>query len=327
MLSRRKLLGSIAATTLAAPSFSTASFGQANFPSQTITLICPFATGSGADVWARYYANKLKEVSGATTIVENKVGAGGLIASQYVARAKPDGYTLYVIPGANVLGSAPHVFKQLPFDPVNDFEHVTTMAKTVLLLLVSANSPYKTVDDLVADLKKKGDKGSYASVSNTSLAVSELFKAAFDLQTVEVKFPAFAPAINEMNSGNISFVFLDGAQSLGHLTEGRMRALAQTTAERTSGLPNIPGAREAGIKNMDIALWWSVHLPKGTPQAIVSKYEEWFDKITASADVQKFLADSGTSPFPGNSKQLKALLEEEIKNWGTYARLAKIVPQ
>ena len=106
-----------------------------------------------------------------------------------------------------------------------------------------------------------------------------------------------------------------------------MRALAQTTAERTSGLPNIPGAREAGIKNMDIALWWSVHLPKGTPQAIVSKYEEWFDKITASADVQKFLADSGTSPFPGNSKQLKALLEEEIKNWGTYARLAKIVPQ
>lgn len=324
MLNRRTLLGSIAATTLVTPRLS---FAQAAFAPSSITMVCPFATGSGADVWSRFFANKLKDVSGITTIVENKVGAAGLIASQYVAKAKPDGHIVYMIPGANVLGSAPHLFKQLPFDPVNDFTHVTTVAKTVLVLLVPANSPYKTTADLVADLKAKGDKASYASVSNTSLAISELFKAAFDLQTVEVKFPSFAPVINEMNSGNISFVFLDGAQSLGHLESGRMRALFQTTAERTSGLPDIPGARESGVKDMDIALWWSVHLPKDTPQAIVSQYEKWFAAIMASEDTKKFLATSGTSPFPGNPKQLKALLEEEIKKWGVYARLAKIVPQ
>src|SRR5439155_26034885 len=124
--------------------------------------------GSGADIIVRFYARKLQEAIGKTVIVENKVGSFGNIANEYVARSKPDGYTVYVAP-ANLLAIAPHLYTKLAYDPVNDFEHITALLKLPFLLTVAADSPYKTVADLVADLKAKGDKASYGSVSTVSL--------------------------------------------------------------------------------------------------------------------------------------------------------------
>ena len=251
----------------------------------------------------------------------------GSIASEYVARSKPDGYTIYIIPGMNVFASAPYVFKKLPYDPVNDFEHIGTLAKLPLLLVVSADSPYRSVADLVKHLKEKGDKASYASVSNTSLFCSELFKANFGLNTVEVKFRDFPTALNELNTDAVSFTYLDAPQALGHLREGRIRALVATTAERTAALPDVPGAKESGISNMDIPFWWSVHVAKGTPQPILDKLEAWFAEITASGDTAKFLSEGGMSPFPGNSAALKQLLIRDTGRWAEYAKIAKLEPQ
>jgi tripartite-type tricarboxylate transporter receptor subunit TctC len=161
MLSRRELLRTAAVASLATPSIARLSFAEDAWPSREIHAICGFPPGTGADIFVRFYAKKLQEVAGKTVIVENKTGAFGNIASEYVVRSKPDGYTVFIAPGSSFLAAAPSLFKKLNFDPVNDFEHVTTLAKIPFLLVVSGNSPYKTVAELVTYLKQQGDKASY----------------------------------------------------------------------------------------------------------------------------------------------------------------------
>ena len=175
MFSRREVLrwSSLAATL---PIMSTPAFSQA-WPAKDIHLICLFAPGTSPDTLTRVLAKSLQEVSKQNVIVENKVGAFGNIATEAVAKSKPDGYTLFIAPGSSFLAAAPSMFKKLPFDPVNDFEHITTLSKLPFLLLVAADSPYKTVAELVEELKKRGDKGSYGSAANTGLISSELLKA------------------------------------------------------------------------------------------------------------------------------------------------------
>ncbi|HVG51458.1 MAG TPA: tripartite tricarboxylate transporter substrate-binding protein, partial [Xanthobacteraceae bacterium] len=149
MISRRKLLQSAAVASVAMPYVGREAFAQADWPARDIHAICGFPPGTGADIFVRHYARKLQEASGRNIIVENKTGAFGAIASEYVARSKPDGYTIFIAPGSSFLAAAPSLFKKLPFDPVNDFEHVTTLSKLPFILIVSGDSPYKNVADLV----------------------------------------------------------------------------------------------------------------------------------------------------------------------------------
>src|SRR5262245_49082039 len=193
MLTRRTALGSLLAASTASLIRADA-YGQDAYPSKPIHSICSFTPGSGADIIVRFYSNKLQEVCGKPVIVENKVGAAGNLGTEYVARSKPDGYTIYICPAANVLASAPYFFKNLNFDPVEDFEHVATLHKAPLLLVVSADSPYKTVADLVADLKVKGDKVGFGGISNSATVCCEMFKAQFGLNTAEVRFRDFPSA-------------------------------------------------------------------------------------------------------------------------------------
>ena len=325
MPSRRRFLRSAAAWA-AIPLLPTELLAQdANYPSRDIHLICMFPPGTGADIFVRFYGEKLQRAAGRTVIVDNKAGAFGNIATEFVARAKPDGYTLYIAPGSSVLAGAPSLFKKLSFDPINDFEHVTTLSKLPFILLVAADGPYKTVADLVADLRQKGDKGSYGSTANTGLISSELFKQSFGLQTVEVKYRDAAGLLNDLIGGNIAFGHIDAAAAVGLISNGKVRALATSSKDRFVSLPDIPSASETGI-NSDIIAWWSVHTPKGTPKPILDKLEAWFNKIAVDEDVKKFLATSGSDPFPGNSTMLRDLLVKETRAWADYVKLAKIEP-
>ena len=186
MLSRRQVLTSSLGAALATPAVNRL-MAQEAWPAREIHAICMFPPGTGADILIRFYAKKLQDAVGKTVVVENKVGAFGNIATEYVARSKPDGYTIYIAP-ANLLAIAPHLYTKLNYDPLNDFEHVTTLFRLPFILTVAGNGPYKNVADLVAYLKEKGDKASYGSVSTVSLVSAELFKANFGLQTVEVKY-------------------------------------------------------------------------------------------------------------------------------------------
>ncbi len=327
MLSRRELLRSSAAASLAMPLAGNAAFAQADvYPSRDIHSICGFPPGTGADVFVRFYGKLLQDRAGKTVITENKVGAFGNIATEYVAKSKPDGYTLFIAPGSSFLAAAASLFKKLPFDPVNDFEHITTLSKLPFILTVSGDSPYKSVADLTAYLKEKGDKASYGSAANTGLVSSELYKAQFGLQTVEVKYKEASAMLNDLWGNNIVFFHIDPITAAAHLKTGKLRALATSSRERFKALPDIPSAAEQGIMNSDLIAWWSVHAPKGTPKPILDKLEVWFNEIAVSDEHVKFLLNLGSDPFPGNSQVLKDLLVKDIKAWSDYVKLAKIEP-
>jgi tripartite-type tricarboxylate transporter receptor subunit TctC len=294
------------------------------WPAREIHAICGFPPGSGADVFVRFYAKQLQDRIGKTVIVENKVGAFGNISTEYLARSKPDGYTVGIMPGSSFLAAAAALFKKLPFDPVNDFDHITILSKLPFVLLVSGDSPHMSVADLVVDLKAKGDKASYGSVANTGLVSSELFKAQFGLTTVEVKYKDLGAVLNDLWGGNLAFIHLDPIGSASHLKTGKLRALATSSRDRFKALPNIPSASEAGIMNSNVIAWWSIETPKGTPAPIVDKLEQVFNEIAASEEHAKFLAPLGSDPFVGDRKVLQELLVDDIKAWGDYVKLAKI---
>jgi tripartite-type tricarboxylate transporter receptor subunit TctC len=322
MLSRRQILQSTLGAAAVVPG---AGFAQEKWPTREVHAICMFPPGSGADILVRFFAKKFQDAIGKTVIVENKVGSFGNIANEYVARSKPDGYTIYIAP-ANLLAIAPHIYTKLSYDPIKDFDHITTLFKIPFLLTVAASSPYKTVADLVADLKVRGDKASYGSVSTVSLVSAELFKANFGLSTVEVKYKESASATNDMLGGNLSFVYIDPAGSAANVKLGKVRALAVTTKNRLQSLPDIPGSGEAGIANTDLYSWWTVHTPKGTPKPILQQLEAIFNEIVAAPDTRKFLANAGCDPFPGNSRLANDLIVSGVKQWGEYVKLAKIEP-
>ncbi len=240
MLTRRNMLMSSMGAALATPAIATVGWAQDAYPSKEIHSICMFPPGSGADILVRFYVKKLQEAVGKTVIVENKVGSFGNIANEYVARSRPDGYTVYIAP-ANLLAIAPHLYTKLNYDPLNDFEHITTLFKLPFVLTVSGTSPYKTVAELVADMKLRGDKASYGSVSTVSLVSAELFKAQFGLQTVEVKYKESQAAVSDMVGGNLSFVYIDPAGAAAPIKQGRLRPLAVTTKNRLEALPDITG--------------------------------------------------------------------------------------
>jgi tripartite-type tricarboxylate transporter receptor subunit TctC len=183
------------------------------------------------------------------------------------------------------------------------------------------------VSELTAYLKEKGDAASYGSVAPPSLVSAEIYKAAFGLKTVEVKYKEQGPLLNDLFSGQLAFFFSDLTTIHGQLKAGRIRPLAVTSAKRLASAPEIPGAQEAGIPNMDVITWWSVHVPAKTPRPICDKLEAWFNAIAVEPDVVAFNKAVASDVLPGNSQSLKALLLKQTEAWHEYARLARIEPE
>jgi tripartite-type tricarboxylate transporter receptor subunit TctC len=327
MLSRRNLLRSAAVLASSmAPLSARAATETDNYPAGPIKSICPFAPGSGADTKVRFYSNKLSQLCGKPVIVENRPGALGNIATEAVARAKPDGYTIYIAPGSSTLASAPSLFKKLGYDPINDFEHITTLSASAFALVVPGTSPFKSVPELTAYLKDKGDAASYGSIAPPSLVAAEIYKQAFGLKTVEVKYKEQGPLLNDLYGGQLTFFFSDLTTIKGQLKEGRIRPLAVTSAKRLKSAPDFPGAEEV-IPGMDVITWWSVHVPAKTPKPICDKLEAWFNTIAVEPDVVAFNAAVASDVLPGNSQSLKALLLKQTADWRDYARLAHLEPE
>lgn len=328
MLTRRQFIYSATlacATVSSRPAPAAAEFES--YPAGPIKAICPFGTGSGADIKVRFYSNKLSLATGKPVIVENKPGALGNIATETVARAKPDGYTIYIAPGSSTLAAAPSLFKKLGYDPINDFEHITTLSASAFALCVPGTAPFKTVAELTAYLQEKGDTASYGSIAPPSLVSAEIYKTAFGLKTVEVKYKEQGPLLNDLFSGQLAFFFSDLTTIHGQLKSGRIRPLTVTSAKRLTSAPDIPGAQEAGIPGMDVITWWSVHVPAKTPKPICDKLEAWFNTIAVEPDVVAFNAAVASDVLPGNSQSLKALLLKQTEAWREYARLARIEPE
>jgi tripartite-type tricarboxylate transporter receptor subunit TctC len=294
------------------------------YPSQDIRLVCAFPAGSGADVLVRYFAEKLRPIVNRTVIVENKVGAGGNIATEYVAKSKPDGHTIYVH-AATAVALNQHLFRKPPVDVAKALRVVATINRQPWMLVVDAKSPYKTVADLTAAMKQKGDKASFAVSAPTGRVMGELYKNAMGLKAVEVSYKTAADSLNELTSGRLDYGLLDPVFSLAQQRQGRLRILAVSTAKRLDAAADLPTMTELGIP-MDLTGWWAAMLPTGTPEPVIDQVHKWFVQMVSSDETKAFLNKFGGDPYINTPQKAQEKFEAAIKEWGEYVRIAKIEP-
>ena len=296
------------------------------YPARDIRSICNFAPGSGADIIVRYYSDRLSRLAGKPVVVENKPGAQGLIATDFVAKSRPDGYTILITPASSTLATAPHIFKQIPFDPLRDFAPVTTINSLSFVIAVDAAKPIKSVAELVAHLKARPGQGFYGTQSNTGQVAAELFKEKLGLATLYVPFKITGDAFISLLAGNIDFMSVDATWAAA-MHPAKVRIIAVTSATRSTRLPEVPTLSEQGLGEFDISPWWGVVVPAGTPRPIVERLAGWFNQITAEEETRQFLARAALDAFPGSPEQMAALLRSETERWGRFVKLAKIQPQ
>ena len=295
------------------------------YPSQDIRLICAFPPGSGADVLVRYFGEKLRPIANRTVIVENKSGAGGNIAMEYVARARPDGYTIFVH-AATAVAANQHLFKKPPIEAAKSIQIAASINRQPFMLVVDAKSPYKSVAELTAAMTTKGDKGTYATAAPTGTIMGEIYKDVTKIKAVEVNYKTAPDSLNEMLSGKVDYGMHDPVFSLAQQREGRLRILAVSTATRLAANPDMPTMTESGVP-MDLTGWWAAMLPSGTPRPVIDQVNEWFTAIVKTDETKKFLNSFGGDPFINTPDAAHALFLKAIKDWGDYVKLARITPQ
>ena len=295
-----------------------------DYPAREIRSICNFAPGSGADIIVRYYSDQLAKLAGKPVVVENRPGAQGSVASAFVAKSAPDGYTIHITPASSTLASAPHIWKQLPYDPIKDFATVTTINSLTFSVAVDAGKPIHKMSDLISVLKAKPGNGFYGTQSNSGQIAAELIKANTGLQTTYVPFKVTGDAFTALLGGSIDFMSVDATWARG---QSKVRILAVTAAKRSASLPDVPTLAEAGVPGVDIAPWWGVVVPAGTPRPIIDRLAGWFNQIVASEETRQFHARFAIDPMPGTPESMAALLKSEVERWGGFVKLAKIQPQ
>jgi tripartite-type tricarboxylate transporter receptor subunit TctC len=297
------------------------------YPAREMRVVVGLPAGSGGDIVARYYADKLAQISGKPVIVENRPGMILSIGADTVAKAPPDGYTILITSVSSSHAANVFNFKKLPYDPIKDFTPVATLQKSYFMLMVRAEAPWKTVADLTEAMKIKAEKASYGYGAPPALASAELYKARKGLKAVGIPYKTSMASLPEMFSGEIDFQFIDSTAGTPLLQGGKVRGLAVTSGQRVPGV-NLPTMAEAaGIPEFDIAPVWGVLLPAGAPAPVVARLESWFAEISNMDATRQYIANTYATPFPGNAKALADFIPKEIKKWEELARIAKIEPQ
>ena len=298
-----------------------------DYPAKEIRAICSFAAGSGGDILVRFYSDKLSKLTGKPVIVENRVGAQGLIGTDAAAKAKPDGYTLLIAPVSSTLAAAPYLFKKLPFDPIRDFTPVAPISSLNFVVAVDGKSPIKSVADLVAELKKKPDHGSFGINNNTGQVAGELLKEMAALKSVLIPYTTTVQGITDLMGGRVDFLVGDATFMSGQARAGRIRLIAVTGTKRSAALPDVPTMAESGFPGYDVSAWWGVVAPAGTPKPIVDRLAGWIAQINANEETRQFLNNVATDVLNGTPESMAALIKADMERWGRYVKIAHIEPQ
>ncbi|MFL6799153.1 MAG: Bug family tripartite tricarboxylate transporter substrate binding protein [Xanthobacteraceae bacterium] len=298
-----------------------------SYPSRPIRLVVGLPAGSGGDVIARFYADKLAELAGKPVIVENKPGMILSAGADAVAKSPPDGYTVLITSVTSSHAANLFLFKKLPYDPIKDFTPVGTLQRGYFILVVRPDAPSRNVAELTAALKEKGDKATYSYGSPPALAAAEMYKAGAGLRAVGVPYRSSMASLSEMNSGELDFQFIDSTQGSALVQGGQLRGLAITAASPVPGIDLPSMAQAANIPEFDIAPAWGVFLPAGAPTPIVARLESWFAQIVQMEATRAFVARTHATSFPGGADALAAFVPKEIEKWRELARVAHIQPQ
>ena len=317
-LTRTAAFAIAAAAATAAP----AAFAADDYPSRNITFVCGFPAGSGADVLVRYFAEKVGPVTGKTIIVENKTGAAGNIAAQYTAKSKPDGYTIFVHAGSATAATM-HLYKKPPVDVIKELRVAATINKQPFMLTVRKDAPYKTVAELVAYLKQKGDKASYGTTATSGKVMGAAFKQITGVKAVEVPYKTGADTLNDMMSGALDYAMHDPVLALSQMRNGNFRILAVSSGERMKATPDLPTMAEQGVA-MDQTGWWAAMVPTGTPDAVVNKINGWFKQVLSTPETAAFLNKFGGDVFISTPEEGQKLFVRTADEWAGYVTMAKI---
>ena len=290
------------------------------YPTKPVRLIVPFAPGGPADITARIVGQKLSEALGQQFVVETRAGATGTIGAEYVARSAPDGYTVLVTASANVI--APHMFGKLTYDPLKDFAPVTVVLTSPLLLTTTRSLPVRSVKELVALAKSRPNELSFGSSgpgSSTHLTM-ELLKSVAGIRMTHVPYKGQGQVIADVIAGQIQLVFLSPPAAKQYVDAGRLRALAITSEQRFSQLPEVPTFIESGYKELVTGSWYAVWLPAKTPEAIVSRLNAEIVRIVNMPDVRNRILELGGVPVGNSVAEFDAFQKAESARW---ARIIK----
>jgi tripartite-type tricarboxylate transporter receptor subunit TctC len=313
----------IQALALALGCSATLAFAQA-WPARPVTLVVPFPPGGTTDVLARALADRLSQTLGQTVIVESKPGAGATLGADYVAKSRPDGYTLLM--GAVHHTIASSVYKKLPYDFQRDFAPISTVALVPNVLVVNASTPAKNVKELVALAKVEPNKLSYGSNGNGTAQhlIGTQFENSTGVQILHIPYKGSGPLTTDLLGGQIAMSFDTVTPVLQHIRSGKLRALAVTTAKRSSALPEVPTLDEAGLKGFDIGTWFGVLAPAATPKDIVARLHAEIVKVIQSPDFRKRMDEIGAEPVGNTPDQMARQIKDETEKFARLVKEAKV---
>jgi tripartite-type tricarboxylate transporter receptor subunit TctC len=317
---RRAALVLSAATAAAGSLSAPAALAQPAWPAKPITLVVPFPPGGSSDVLARALTDKLTQSLGQTVIVDSKPGAGATLGADYVAKSKPDGYTLLM--GAVHHAIATSVYRKLPYDFQKDFAPVTTVALVPNVLVVNAKSPARDVKGLIALAKAAPGKLSFGSNGNGTVQhlIGTQFSKQAGVDILHVPYKGSGPLVTDLLGGQIDMSFDTLTPVYQHVKGGKLRALAVTTARRAGGLPEVPTLAESGLNGFDLGTWFGVLAPAATPKDIVARLNAEMVKIIASPDFRKRMEEVGAEPVGDSPEQMARRIRDDTEK---YARLVK----
>ena len=294
------------------------------WPAKPVTLIVPFAPGGTTDVLARALADKLSQSLGKAVIVESKPGAGSTLGADYVAKSKPDGYTLLI--GAVHHTIATSVYKKLPYDFQKSFEPITTIAMVPNVLVINAKTPAKNVAELVALLKTEPGKFTFGSNGNGTAQhlIGTQFQMRTSTELIHVPYKGSGPMLTDLLGGQIAMSFDTVTPVLQQIKAGNLRALAVTTAQRSSVLPDVPTLEQAGLKGFDIGTWFGVLAPAGTPKDVVAKLNSEAVKVIKSAEFKQRMEEIGADPVGNSPTEMAAQIKDETEKFAKLVKEAKV---
>jgi tripartite-type tricarboxylate transporter receptor subunit TctC len=314
----------VLASALLASGIALHAHAQSSYPSKPVRLIVGQAPGGATDVIARLVSSKLGEQMGQTVVVENRTGAAGSIGATFVAKSAPDGYNLLVVSSSYAVN--PSLYTDLPFDPVKDLMPVSLIAEAPFVLVVHPSMPVRSVKDLVAFAKAKPGVLNYASGGNGSSGhlAGELFTYLANIKIVHVPYKGAGPALVDVIAGQVHMTFGSVLSSLGHVKNGRLRALGVTGGTRSAGAPELPTIAEAGVAGYQTTTWYGLLAPANTPAAIVNRLSEEMKKAIEAPDVKNRVLNDGADPRGSSPKQFQTHLAAEMKRAAEIVKRAAI---
>jgi tripartite-type tricarboxylate transporter receptor subunit TctC len=305
---------------LAVSAFAAPAVNAQAWPSRPVSLVVPFPPGGSADILARAVGAKLAERLGQPVVVENKGGAGTAIGAKAVASAAPDGYTLLL--GTVSSQAINPAMNKVGYDPVKDFVGVAPLAAIPFVLVAHPSVPANSVADVVAMAKAAPGKVAYASAGpgTSNHLAGELLAGSAQVNLVHVPYKGSAPALNDVLAGHVPLMFDLIATALPNVQSGKLKALAVTSRERSALLPNVPTARESGLRDYEVTAWFGVFAPAGTPQAVVSRLNAELTAVLGAPDMQKRLRELGAEPETGGVDAYSRFVREEAGKWSALIR-------